>query len=180
MEYRLIRATSADYRIYRKAFEKIEYSFFRKGEEDSSRTKEIMKNTFNLSPILGKGEYLDLIESPSNEVYFFRVDGNVIGIVILVFSETICTIKNFSVFEHGKGLGTLMFQETLNIIKFHQSKKIVLWCPYDGAQIFWKKMGFRLKEKYQPIPSIFKIMCFSKKDLQAIQQSFNASFEMRL
>jgi len=41
-------------------------------------------------------------------------------------------------------------------------------------------MGFRLKEKYQPIPSIFKIMCFSKKDLQAIQQSFNASFEMRL
>ena len=180
MEYRLIRATSADYRTYRRSYERIEYSFFRKGEENPSKSKEIMKETYEIYPIYGKGKYLDLLEHPGFEIYFFEVNGEVQGIVELIFSEVVCTINNFSVFEHGKGLGTLLFQETLNIIRCHKSQKIILWCPYDGSQIFWKKMGFRQKVEHRPLPPILKNMSLSKEAMQAIQQSFNASFEMRL
>lgn len=178
--YRLIRATSSDYRTYRRSFEKLEYSFFEKEEENSSLTKKIMKDAYDVEPIYGRGKYLDLIESANFEIYFFEKDGEVIGFVELIFSEAVCTINNFSVFEHGKGLGTLMFQETLNIIRSHHSQKITLWCPYNGAQIFWKKMGFQKKAKYRPIPPALKSMSLPKKAIQAIQQSFNASFEMRL
>ena len=180
MECRLIRATSTDYRTFRRAYERIEYSFFKKGEEKPSFAKEIMKETYDIAPIYGKGEYLDLLESPGFEIYFFEIDKEVMGIVELVFSETECNIRNFSVFEHGKGFGTIMFQETINIIRSHKSQKITLWCPYIGSQFFWKKMGFRQKVKFQPIPAIFKSIPLPKENLQEIQKSFNASFEMQL
>lgn len=97
MLHRLVRITSNDYREYRRAYTRIEYSFFEKGKAvpfNSDEMKEMMKEGIK-----------------------------------------------------GKGLGTILYNEVLNIIKQHKCKRIELWCPFVGAQIFWRKKGFSLKTK---------------------------------
>jgi len=98
--------------------------------------------------IKGKGDFLNEVEDPERELYFFEVDGETQGIVELIFSQNVCTIYQFAVFEHGKGLGTILYKEVLKIIQDHQIRKITLWCPYDGAQIFWRKQGFKPKSNF--------------------------------
>lgn len=144
--YRLIRITSDDYRNFRRVYSKIEYSFFKKGEDQQWIIKAIKEMT--QSAIKGKGEFLDEVENPNNELYFFTIDGEIQGIVELIFSQNSnsCDIYQFSVFEHGKGWGTIFYRETLKIIKEHNCKKISLWCPYEGAQIFWRRQGFVPKQ----------------------------------
>lgn len=144
--YRLVRITSNDYREFRRAYSKIEYSFFKKGEENpliSQAVREMIQ-----SAIKGKGEFLDEVENPNNELYFFEVDNEIKGIVELIFSQNVCDIYQFAVFEHGKGWGTTLFKEVLTIIKNHNCKKITLWCPYEGAQIFWLKNKFSSKPNF--------------------------------
>lgn len=144
MTHQLIRATSNDYRTFRKAYQNINYSFFLKGEEQPLLSKKI--NEMTQSAIKGRGEFLDEVENPNKEIYFFEVDGEIQGIVELIFSaNNICNIYQFAVFEQGKGLGTLFYEEVLKIIKEHHSRKITLWCPYDGAQVFWRKQQFNPK-----------------------------------
>lgn len=144
--HRLIRITSNDYCGYRKAYSRIEYSFFKKGEENpwiTTQVREMIQDS-----IKGKGEFLDEVENPERKLYFFEVDGETQGIVELIFSQNICTIYQFAVFEHGKGLGTTLYQEILKIIKDHHVRKITLWCPYEGAQVFWSKQGFHPKSNF--------------------------------
>lgn len=144
--YRLIRITSNDYRDFRKAYSKINYSFFLKGEEQPLLSQQI--NKMIQFAIKGKGEFLDEVENPNNELYFFEIDGEIQGIIELIFStNNICDIYQFAVFEQGKGWGSLFYQEVLKIIKEHHCRKITLWCPYDGAQVFWRKQGFNPKSK---------------------------------
>ncbi len=102
MMYRLIRITSNDYRNFRKAYSKINYSFFLKGKEQPLLSKQI--NEMTQSAIKGKGEFLDEVEDPKNELYFFEMDGEIQGIVELVFfSNNVCNIYQFAVFKNGKG-----------------------------------------------------------------------------
>lgn len=123
------------------------YRFF-----DGSHTEqpEVIKTVMEMTQnfIKGKGDFLDEVENPNNELYFFKVDDEIQGIVELIFSQNpnSCNIYQFAVFEHGKGWGTIFYQETLKIIKQHNCNKISLWCPYEGAQIFWRKQGFLPKE----------------------------------
>lgn len=138
--HRLVRVTSDDYRDFRRAYSKIEYSFFKKGEEQPSITKAVREMT--QGTIKTKMEFLEEVNNPNNELYFFEVDGEIQGIVELIFCKKECNIYQFAVFEHLKGLGTTFYQEVLNIIKEHKSKKITLWCPYEGSQMFWLKNGF--------------------------------------
>lgn len=143
--YRLVRITSNDYRNFRRAYSRIEYSFFKKGEEQPWVTKQVREMT--QEAIKGKGEFLDEVENPKNELYFLEIDGEIQGIVELIFSGQVCDIYQFAVFERGKGWGTKFYEEVLKIIKEHHCKKITLWCPYEGAQFFWKKQGFSSKPK---------------------------------
>ena len=142
---RLVRITSEDYRNFRRAYSKIEYSFFKKGEEQPWITKQVREMTE--AAIKGKGEFLDEVENPKNELYFLEIDGEIQGIVELIFSQQVCDIYQFAVFERGKGWGTKFYEEVLKIIKEHNCKKITLWCPYEGAQFFWQKQGFSAKPK---------------------------------
>jgi N-acetylglutamate synthase-like GNAT family acetyltransferase len=85
-----------------------------------------------------------MLESGTFEFYFLKDESEkIIGYTILSFPENKCIIEQFAVLEEGKGLGTLLFQKTLEIVKFKKLKKITLWCPFLGAQEFWKKMGFK-------------------------------------
>ena len=136
----LVRITSDDYRNFRRAYSKIEYSFFKKGEEQPWITKAVREMT--QGAIKTKMEFLEEVKDPNRELYFFVIDGEIQGIVELIFGKKECNIYEFAIFEKGKGLGTMLFQEVLSVIKEHKSKKIILWCPYEGSQIFWRKQGF--------------------------------------
>lgn len=144
--YRLVRVTSNDYRNFRKAYSKIEYSFFKKGEEQPLINKQVREMI--QFAIKGKGEFLNDIENPNNELYFLEIDGEIQGIVHLIFFNNVCNIYQFAVFEHFKGWGSLFYEEVLKIIKDHKCKRIILWCPYEGAQVFWKKKGFLPQPKF--------------------------------
>ena len=142
---RLIRITSDDYRNFRRAYSKIEYSFFKKGEENPWISKQVREMT--QWAIKTKMEFLDEVKNPNKELYFFEVDGEIQGITELIFSKKLCNIYEFAVFEHGKGWGSILYEEVLKIIKEHGSKKITLWCPYAGSQVFWVKKGFSPRPK---------------------------------
>ena len=143
--YRLRRITPNDYRDFRRAYSRIEYSFFKKGEEEPGLARQVREMI--QFAIKGKGEFLNWVEDPKNELYFFEIDGEIQGIVELVFDNTTCDIHQFAVFEQCKGWGTKFYEEVLKIIKEHNCRKITLWCPYDGAQIFWRKQGFTPRPK---------------------------------
>ena len=143
--FRLIRITSEDYRNFRRAYSKIEYSFFKKGEENPWIAKQVREMT--QWAIKTKMEFLDEVKNPNKELYFFEVDGEIQGITELIFSKKECNIYEFAVFQHGKGWGKILYEEILKIIQEHHSKKITLWCPYDGAQVFWIKQGFSPRPK---------------------------------
>lgn len=137
----LVRLTSSNYRDYRRSMNKVEYSFANKNGTQNLLNAKIATE-FSRDYILGKGEFLDMIEKPEVEMYVFRNDAEEnIGIVILTFSKRSCNIHDFAVFEKGKGLGTELYEEIKKII-ISKSKEITLFCPFEGAQEFWKTMGF--------------------------------------
>lgn len=138
--HELVRVTTKDYRNYRRCYERIEYSFCKKGEETPNLSKMISEMTKPFLP--GKGEFLNHVENPCRELYFYKIDGEIEGYVELIFKKEVCKIYQFSVYQHGKGWGSSLFDEIMKIIKTHRCKKIHLWCPYEGAQQFWLKKGF--------------------------------------
>ena len=105
----LIGITENDYREYRKNFSKVEYSFARRGEVFPVPMKQIREVT-NIT-ILKKWEFLEVMKDSKYAFYFYKKDeGETIGIVFLKFTGKTCTIAEFSVFEHLKGLGTKLYQ----------------------------------------------------------------------
>ena len=50
--------------------------------------------------------------------------------------------QNFSVFDHFKGNGAKLYKEVANLCREKGVYDIELWCPFEGAKEFWKKMGF--------------------------------------
>lgn len=95
------------------------------------------------SSILGKGDFLDEIEKPNTAMYVYKNDAEEnIGIAILTFSKRTCNIHDFAVFEKGKGLGTELYKQIKELILAKGCKEVILWCPFEGAQEFWKAMDF--------------------------------------
>lgn len=141
MDYCLVRLTSNDYRNFRKAYAQIVYSFAEKGTMFDREAEKFSSKIATETNLRTKTEFLKDLES--REMYFFQVDGETKGYVELIFKGRTCDIYEFSVFEHGKGLGTILFEETMRIIKERECTKIELWCPFPGAQVFWKKNGFQ-------------------------------------
>lgn len=143
MSNHLVRITKNDYKDFRRAFVNVTYSM---GRNDFSQKILLPKQTPYISCVLGKGEFLDQIEKPENEFYFFK-DSNeqIIGILLMIFNNRTCKISEFAVFEQNKGLGTELYNLALEIMKEKYIKLIELWCPFPGAQEFWKKLGFTKK-----------------------------------
>ena len=133
----LVRMTKDDYRDYRRTYMSVNYSFEIKGQPKRKGLSERVKEFYN-------DMVLSMLESGTFEFYFLKDESEkIIGYTILSFPENKCIIEQFAVLEEGKGLGSLLFQKTLEIVKFKKLKKITLWCPFLGAQEFWKKMGFK-------------------------------------
>lgn len=141
----LIRATETDYRDYRKAYLSVRYSFDVNGSESESTFPEDAYN-FYKEVVLSNKKYIKLIKNPKNHLYFFRNDkGENMGYLLYSSTKSTCFIKQFGVFEQGKRHGTQMFIKLLELLRENEIRSIELWCPFLGAQEFWKKMGFYLQ-----------------------------------
>lgn len=137
----LIGITENDYRDYRKNLSKVEYSFARRGEILPIPLDKIRKAT-NFT-ILTKWEFLEVMKDPKYSFYLYKNDeGKTIGLVFLKFTGKTCTIVEFSVFEHLKGLGTKLYEEVADLCRERGVYELELWCPFNGSKEFWKKMGF--------------------------------------
>lgn len=148
--HRLVRITSNDYRDFRRIFSQIRFSVLTKD------TKRLFVPQFILDmeipKMKSKFQFLDEVNDPQRELYFFEIDNEKKGYVQLVFYGVQCDIFEFAVLEQNNGLGTILFNETLKLIKEHSNVKMIrLWCPFEGAQIFWQKVGFRPKYKNQAL-----------------------------
>lgn len=144
--YHLVRLTADDYRDYRKVYENMDFSFFRKGEE-KRLPRDVIRNAV-MKQTKSRSEFLKDISNPNYEMYFFKdSNGKIQGFLELIFDGPFCNLYELVVFQKGIGLGSLLYNETQKIIKEHNCQKILLWCPFDGAKEFWKKKGFKPKPK---------------------------------
>lgn len=142
MEHCLVRLTSNDYRNFRRSYSRIRYSFFENDEDDRAAVDLACRFATETSTRT-RGEFLNDVESPNREMYFFMIDGEIQGFFELIFKDKVCEIFEFAVFDHKKGWGSILFEEAYNIIKERECLKIELSCPFEGAQVFWQKKGFK-------------------------------------
>lgn len=138
----LVRMTEKDYKDYKNSMSKIEYSI--KCNESSHKLipsqliREISEAT-----ILKEEEFIELINKSIHEFYFFKnACSEIIGIVVLSIQQKTCTINEFCVFETQKGYGTELLSLVVKTLQLKRIKYIELFCPFAGAQQFWKKKGF--------------------------------------
>lgn len=150
MEHRLLRLTSNDYRNFRRAYSRIRYSFC-ENEEENKAAIDLACRFATETNTRTRGEFLNDVENPNREMYFFMVDGEIQGFFELIFKDKVCDIFEFAVFEHHKGWGSILFEEAYKIIKERECVKIELVCPFEGAQIFWQKKGFKAMYRNQQL-----------------------------
>ena len=151
MANHLVRITDKDYRDYRRSYSRIVYSINQKGKPPvvSEETVNELSNSLLGGGIMGKGDFLDMMDQPEKYALYFlkNDDEQIIGVLSLLFREKSCYIGEFAVFERGKGLGTELYALTLEEIALRNVKLIELSSPppFAGAREFWKKKGFTLK-----------------------------------
>lgn len=153
---KLVPITEKDYREYRKSFSKIQYSFSKKGESRPIPMELI--HDASMVGILKKGEFLDIIEDPRVAMYFLKNSENeIIGVTALAFQNGICDIKEFAVFDEGKGIGRELYELVSDVCRQRGVYEQTLWCPFtfEGSRAFWEKLGFYQKRRdtfYKRIP----------------------------
>ena len=145
----LEKMTEADYKTYRRISLETDFSMDKKGKEKRKIKKGalnplgLMAELILEESILKKEEFIKEIQKKENQMYFFKNSkGEVIGMLILSFSDRKCEIHELVVTESGKGLGTELYNLALERMKANATKTVELWCPFPGAQEFWKKNGF--------------------------------------
>ena len=96
MANHLVRITDKDYRDFRRNYSKITYSFNKHGEPAQISEDEVREFSNNfLNSIIGKGDFLDIMDEPEKyELYFLKNDvEEIIGVLSLTFSEKSCFIS---------------------------------------------------------------------------------------
>ena len=155
MAYRLIRVSSksGSYDLYREVFLQTEYSIqLGKGQELPPYAKILMR--LNAAKFLwSEEEFLKVISDPNQAVYFFETNGKINGFSHIVYKGLDCDIVDFTVHDKGKGLGRTYFQQLKKEFSKHGVTTIRLQCPVhlQGAQAFWRKIGFQIVPPYHDI-----------------------------
>lgn len=139
--YYLARLTADDYEGFNSAYYKLVYSIYDKKLELYEIEEKLMVMAWK-NGIRSKNDYIKDIENPSREMYFFKTGSKTIGFVELAYHKGKCDIVEFFVFERYQGYGSIMWKQTLKKIEERKPSRIELYSPYEGSQIFWRKMGF--------------------------------------
>lgn len=134
--------------LYRRAFARLDYSYFPDSEISEQKKKEIRNRASQ--GLFNSQEYESQLSQASVELYFIKNEKDeIIGATNLFFdnkgSKCILYIGEFFLYNEykRKGLGTIVFNLILEKARERKVFKIEMWCPFLGAQKFWEKMGFR-------------------------------------
>ena len=151
--YSFQKLTSKDYDQFLVYYTQIEYSFFR--DDNPFKNKEVVTKFLTeaiekVSPRHVSYEgYLSLMRQ--GDIYLCRnEEDEVLGIILATpgLTKKSITIHEFFVLKkyQRKNMGTKMYQDFLQYLKQQGYRKvsISLMCPFEGAEEFWKKMGFRV------------------------------------
>ena len=145
-----------DYSTFMNYYTQIEYSYFKKGCENpkqESKAKCISSLADMISPKrVSLEEYYKLLSQ--NIAYLYGTsNGEVLGVVIITPNSLRKEIKiqEFYVLKECQGhhVGTLMYYDLLLFLKSQGYSKVKfnLLCSYEGAEEFWKKIGYRISRK---------------------------------
>lgn len=159
----LVKLSEEDYRPYQRLIRRLEHSV--NPNQKSVIGKELVNEIVmqNKESILPKTAFVNSMNNPNVEAYFLKNEvGEYIGIVYMLFQDKLAHIIDFGILSEykGKGIGTEFFNMCLDqAIKPRHCKVLTLHCPFFGAQIFWKKMGFEMiinKDYYRGNPLMRK------------------------
>ena len=162
---RLVKLSEDDYRPYQRLIRSLKHSVNPREHSvvDKNSVDSIIKA--NRESLLPKQAFKNSMMDSNVEAYFLREDDKDenLGVVYSIFKEGeqyhIIDFGILSEFE-GKGIGTAFFNKLLDeVIRPKQCKIVTLQCPFPGAQLFWKKMGFEYvidKNYYSGNPTMKK------------------------
>jgi len=136
------RATEKDYEAYIKLSQTTYYSMELKG---SLKPNTINANVFILS---AKGREQERFNNYANAGNIIIAEENekMIAFAVVVIEWRVCKIFDFVVASEyqGKGKGTSFAKYIIKEAKKkNRAKKSWLCCEFDGAKVFWEKLGFK-------------------------------------
>ena len=144
--YCLIRMTSNDYADYLSIHKKIEYSYVKDGHESDPIPETLVQITQRF--VKDEKSFLETFKDSRRELYFLKRHAQIQGMVELFFIDQLCYIHDFAVLKKREGIGTIFYQEILNLIKKHGAQAIEVWCPWEGGKSFWRKKGMLVKHGF--------------------------------
>lgn len=142
--------TLDDAKRYKKAFERLSYSYYvipdknnleqiKRTEFENKRNKAMMQEQVALDDV----KALAYLCKPNYTSFFLQKDGEDIGMATVLFPDSSSAfIDNLYVFKHLNGYGSMFYKLLEGHFKAQNINNITLDCGFNGAKVFWKKMGF--------------------------------------
>lgn len=152
-----------DYEEFLKYYTQIEYSYFKDGDKipnQEERTLFItMMSEMICSRNVSKLGYKELLKQ--GEIYLYHTEsGEVKGITLITPSKSRknLIIQEFYVLREyqRQHIGTKMYQDFLRFLKEqgYGRVNIELQCSFEGAEEFWKSLGFKKSSKIVIMPGM--------------------------
>ena len=154
-----------DYALFLKYYTKIRYSYFL--NDDPNPNKEAITDflTNHIETVnprhISRSNYESFLQQASIYLYHDTSEDTdeIVGFLMFseLFSKKKIIIHEYFILENfqGKDLGRKMYNDFLVRLKDDGCFKVIieLMCSFEGAEVFWKKMGFGVcrKEKVGPI-----------------------------
>lgn len=151
-KYSLEKATSDDFERFEFGYNKMIFSSTIINNKSNLKTsllkdKIIQKERGGLPK--AERHFFDNIMSEDNSdiIFIFSDKKNFDdGFTVVKVIDKVAYIQVFTVYKHLEGLGCIFYTKLENYFKEFGISKIVIRVPYDGAQVFWRKMGFLADE----------------------------------
>lgn len=113
-------------------------------EKYRDTVNQILRDEWHCPPSISRGKIIDTTNLPG----FLFIENEVIkGVITYNIEDEECEIVTLNSFEENKGIGTALINETLNIARKKECKRLWLITTNDdiNAIRFYQKKGFDLK-----------------------------------
>ena len=147
------KITANDYEPFLRYYTQIEYSYFKDGDESPNQEEETRLRTIMAEMVHPRNvsfdQFLKLIKQGDFYLYYNQ-DGEILGIVVISSSSSrkVLTIHDFFVLKkyQRQHIGSKMYSDFLYFLKEegYFRVRIDLMCSFEGAEEFWKHMGYKL------------------------------------
>lgn len=147
---------ASDYQLFLKYYTQIEYSYFTddnpmpKAEKEQRTKLATYLSNLTFPRNVSQKDYEGLLEQAEFYLYIEEETKEVLGIIAYygLRQEERMSIHEFYVLKkyQRKHIGTQMYEDFLFLLKdqWYFKVYITLMCSFNGAEEFWRKMGYEL------------------------------------